>query len=215
VKVVTGDTKVVERGKGDEMFINTSGVGVVPEGVCVRPDQIRKGDVILLNGDIGRHGICIMAQREGLEFDAGIESDCAPLNGLVQALQSGGVEVHCLRDLTRGGLGGVAVELAQNCGLGLTLDENSIPVSEQVRGACEILGFDPLYVANEGRLLAFVKESDAARALQILRTHPLGLAAAIIGQVENKMPGMALLRNAIGTTRILDMISGEQLPRIC
>jgi hydrogenase expression/formation protein HypE len=215
VQIVTGDTKVVQRGKGDGMFINTAGVGVVREGVCVRPDRIQKGDIILLNGDIGRHGICIMAQREGLEFEVKIESDCAPLNGLVQTLLDGGVEVHCLRDLTRGGLGGVVVELAQSSRLGLTLEEVSIPICEEVKGACEILGFDPLYVANEGRLIAFIKAVDTEKALKMMRTHPVGKDAAVIGQVDDKMPGIALLRNSINTTHILDMISGEQLPRIC
>lgn len=215
VKIVTGDTKVVERGKGDGIFINTSGVGVLRPGLQIGAARIQTGDAVLINGDLGRHGICIMARRQGLEFETSIESDCAPLSGIIEQLLDAGVEIHCLRDLTRGGLGGVAVELAQSCRRNVLLDQSSIPVHEQVRGACEILGFDPLYVANEGRFIAFVKQAHAQKALELMRSHEFGAEAALIGRVAAEPAGLAVLRSSIGTTRILDMLSGEQLPRIC
>lgn len=215
VPFVTGDTKVVDRGKGDGIFINTAGIGVVPPGVQVAPARVRPGDTVLLNGDIGRHGIAIMAVREGLAFDSVIESDSAPVVGAVMQLLDAGVEIHCLRDLTRGGLASAAVEIAEASGLEIRLEENAIPVREDVRGACELLGFDPLYVANEGRFIAFVPPAGAEQALQILRRHPLGEGAAVIGQVQAGRAGMVAMTSAIGTTRMIDMLSGEQLPRIC
>lgn len=220
VSIVTGDTKVVDRGKGDGVYINTAGIGRIEHGLTIAPSSVRPGDVVLLNGDVGRHGIAIMAVREGLEFESTIESDCAPLVHPVMELLDAGIEVHCLRDCTRGGLATTLVEIAETAGVLIQLDERAIAVHEQVRGACEMLGFDPLYVANEGRFLAIVAQRDAARALEILRRHPVGGATssdpAIIGRVADSKPGGRLtLKSAIGATRILDMLSGEQLPRIC
>lgn len=215
VQVVTGDTKVVDKGKGDGIFINTAGLGVVEPGVAIGPKQIRPGDRILVSGDLGRHGIAIMAVREGLQFETTIESDSAPLWGLVQALLVEGVSVHCLRDLTRGGLATALVELAEQARVPIAIEETAIPVREDVRGACEMLGLDPLYVANEGRCVAFVAPRDVDRALAILRAHPLGAQAALIGEVAGPTAGMVTMKSAIGSTRIVDMLSGEQLPRIC
>ncbi|HEX9780510.1 MAG TPA: hydrogenase expression/formation protein HypE [bacterium] len=215
VDIVTGDTKVVDRGKGDGIYLNTAGLGLVPPGVVIGPDRIRPGDVVLLSGDIGRHGIAIMAVREGLEFESAIESDSAPLAGLVAALVEAGIEVHCLRDLTRGGLASALVELAQSARVPLAVDEAAVPVREEVRGACEMLGLDPLYVANEGRFVAFVAPQDAPRAAALMRAHPLGQQAVEIGRVAGDTPGLVSLKSAIGSSRILDMLSGEQLPRIC
>jgi hydrogenase expression/formation protein HypE len=215
VQFVTGDTKVVDRGKGDGIFINTAGIGLVRPGLQVAPARVRSGDMVLLNGDVGRHGIAIMAVREGLAFDSVIESDSAPVVDLVMQLLDEGVEIHCMRDLTRGGLASAAVEIAEASGLEIRLDEKTIPVREDVRGACELLGFDPLYVANEGRFIAFVPPASAEKALQILRSHALGQGAAVIGQANSGHAGMVAMTNAIGTTRMIDMLSGEQLPRIC
>ncbi len=215
VQVVTGDTKVVDRGKGDQLYINTSGVGILSYNINVAPQYIQPGDAILLSGDIGRHGMAIMAVREGLAFESVIESDCAPLTGLVFSLLDAGIEIHCMRDLTRGGLASAAVEIAQAGGLQLQLRENAIPVREDVRGACEILGLDPLYVANEGRFIAFVASTDAERALEIVRKQPNGETAALIGRVCDQTNGMVMIESTIGTNRIVEMFSGEQLPRIC
>lgn len=215
VQLVTGDTKVVDKGKGDGIFINTSGIGIIEHDLAIAPKSVRPGDLILLNGDIGRHGIAILAVREGLSFEVQITSDCAPLAGLVMRLLEAGIEVHCLRDLTRGGLASAVNEIAQTANVHIMIDEGSIPVREDVQGACEILGLDPLYVANEGRFIAFVASEDAERALETMRTYPLGAEAAIIGQVTQDPAGLVTLRSRIGATRILDMLSGEQLPRIC
>lgn len=215
VAIVTGDTKVVDKGKGDGLFINTSGVGVIEHDLIIAPGSAQPGDAILLSGDIGRHGITIMSEREGLGFETTIESDCAPLWGLVKLLLDQGVAIHCLRDLTRGGLTSGLNEIAQAAQLQVDIDEASIPVREEVRGACEILGFDPLYVANEGRFVAFIPANDRERALALLRSHPLGADAAFIGTVTKGSPGLVTLKSRIGATRILDMLSGEQLPRIC
>ena len=215
VAIVTGDTKVVDKGKGDQIFINTSGVGVVEADVSIVPRNVRPGDAVLLNGDIGRHGMAVMAKREGLEFETTIESDCAPLADLVVTLLAAGIDVHCLRDLTRGGLASAVVEIARGAGLQIDLDETVIPVSEPVRAACEFLGLDPIYVANEGRFIAFVPEKDAGDALQVMRSHPLGSDARQIGKVSRGRAGMVTLRTSIGTQAVIDMLSGEQLPRIC
>ena len=221
VTIVTGDTKVVDRGKGDGIFINTSGVGVVPAGVSIGPSQVQPGDAILLSGDVGRHGIAIMALREGLEFETTIASDCAPLVRPVQALLEGGIDIHCLRDLTRGGLASALNEIAQDRGLDLTIAEKQIPVNGEVQGACEILGFDPLYVANEGRFIAFVPAAQVEPALAILRSHlPQDSLPCQIGQVEaspgqSSVPGRVILTSRIGSRRFLELLSGEQLPRIC
>ncbi len=215
VQLVTGDTKVVNRGKGDGIFINTAGIGVIESGRSISPAGVRPGDAILLSGDIGRHGIAIMAVREGLEFESTIASDCAALSGIVLSLFEAGLEVHCLRDLTRGGLASALVEIAEAARLHFEISESAIPVREDVQGACEILGFDPLYVANEGRFVAFVPAKEADRALEQLRAHPLGEQARIIGTVKDTDTGLVTMRSRIGATRIVDMISGEQLPRIC
>ena len=216
VRIVTGDTKVVNRGKGDGIFINTSGIGRVIAGQPITPASVRPGDAIIISGDVGRHGIAVMAVREGLEFESVIESDCAPLNGIVSSLIESGIEIHCLRDLTRGGLAGALVEIAEAAGLHCEIRERDVPVREDVRGACEILGFDPLYVANEGRFAAFVPEREAERAIEIMRRHPSGEGVRIIGIVnKNTNPGLVTMRSRIGASRIVDMISGEQLPRIC
>ncbi len=215
VEMVTGDTKVVDRGKGDGLYVNTAGVGVVQAAHPVAPASIRPGDAVLLSGDIGRHGIAIMAVRENLAFETTIESDCAPVADVVLALLDAGIEIHCLRDLTRGGMASALVELAEAARLHIGIQENSIPVREDVRGACEILGFDPLYVANEGRFLAIVAPHDAERALVLLRSHPLGQGASLVGSVSAEPPGLVTMRSSIGASRIVDMLTGEQLPRIC
>ncbi len=215
VQLVTGDTKVVERGKGDGVFITTTGVGVLDHDLRIEPRSVRPGDLILLNGDIGRHGIAIMAVREGLAFDTTIQSDSAALSGLVQDLLKAGIEIHCLRDLTRGGLSSALVEIAEAAGIEIAIQEHSIPVREEVQGACEILGFDPLYVANEGRFVAFVPSDAAERALSIVRAHPLGEGASLIGTVRDGTSGLVTMKTAIGGSRVVDMLSGEQLPRIC
>lgn len=218
VTIVTGDTKVVDRGKGDGIFINTAGIGAVASGIRIAPQYVQPGDAILLSGDLGRHGIAIMALREGLEFETTIESDCAPLHRPVQALLDGGIEVHCLRDLTRGGLASALNEIAQGRELNLTIAENLIPVEGQVQGACEILGFDPLYVANEGRFIAFVPAAQVEPALTLLRSHlPPDSQPCCIGQVEpdGSGGGRVILSSRVGSRRFLELLSGEQLPRIC
>ncbi len=215
VRLVTGDTKVVDRGKGDGIFINTSGVGVLDHGLRIGPAEVAAGDALILSGDVGRHGIAIMASREGLAFENSVESDCAPLADSVHALLKAGVEVHCLRDLTRGGLATVLVEIAEAAGLNVQLDETAVPVANEVRGACELLGLDPLYVANEGRFAAFVAPGDAARTVDILRSCRHSAGAVLVGQVRSEPAGIATLKGRFGADRILDMLSGEQLPRIC
>lgn len=210
VQIVTGDTKVVDRGKGDGIFINTAGVGLIEHDCVLAPRSVRPGDVILLNGDIGRHGMAIMAAREGLAFESEIESDCAPLAAPVLRLLEAGVDVHCLRDLTRGGLASALVEIAEAASLHLHIHESAIPVREDVRGACEILGLDPLYVANEGKFIAFVPEAEAERARELM-----GNETVVIGQVLDDKPNLVTIRSAIGANRVVDMLSGDQLPRIC
>jgi hydrogenase expression/formation protein HypE len=215
VQLVTGDTKVVDRGKGDGIFINTAGVGVVEFDRPIGPARLEPGDLLLLNGDIGRHGIAIMAVREGLAFETAIESDTAPLAALVLDLLHGGIDIHCMRDLTRGGLASALVEIAEAARQHIHIEEQAIPVREDVRGACEILGFDPLYIANEGRFGCFVPAEQAERALAIMRAHPLGVGATVIGRVTGDEPQLVTMKSAIGASRIVDMLSGEQLPRIC
>ncbi|HEX3990115.1 MAG TPA: hydrogenase expression/formation protein HypE [Acetobacteraceae bacterium] len=214
VRLVTGDTKVVERGKGDGIYINTAGVGLVRSGIVLEPARVRPGDAVLLSGDIGRHGIAVMAAREGFGFEGDIASDCAPLSATVMRLIDAGIELRCLRDPTRGGLATTLVEIAQAGGVVIRIDESSIAISDPVRGACELLGLDPLYVANEGRFVAFVPQHEASTALAVLRGGPGGDGAAIIGRVE-ATGRTVLLDGLIGGTRALDMLSGEQLPRIC
>ena len=215
VRIVTGDTKVVDRGKGDGIYINTSGIGIIEHALSIVPSNVQAGDVILINGDIGRHGVAIMASRENLEFETTIESDCAPLNDIVARLISGGVDVHCLRDLTRGGLASALNEISHDAFKTIEIDESAVPVVEQVASACAMMGFDPLYVANEGRFIAFVPKKQAALALKILQGHELGQGACLIGEVLAEKRPVVILKSIIGASRILDMISGEQLPRIC
>ncbi|KFE67069.1 hydrogenase expression/formation protein HypE [Hyalangium minutum] len=215
VRLVTGDTKVVDRGKADGLFINTSGAGHVPEGRSVHPRRVRPGDAVLVSGDVGQHGIAVLSVREGLAFETPVQSDCSPLTPLVEALFSAGVDVHALRDTTRGGLASALNELALDGGVSVLLEETSVPVNEAVSGACELLGLDPLYVACEGRMVAFVPEPQAEVALAALRGHPLGVAAARIGRVTEGPAGRVSLRTRLGGHRLLDLLSGEQLPRIC
>ena len=215
VSIVTGDTKVVDRGKGDGLFINTAGIGWVPEGLLVAPRSVRPADALLLSGDLGRHGIAVLSVREGLAFETPVESDCASILPLAQALLAGGIPVHCMRDPTRGGLASVLNEIALDAGVGITLEEAAIPVLDGVRGACEILGLDPLYVACEGRMVVFVPAGQADRALGLLRAVHGGEGAQRIGWVTATEPGRVLLRTALGTRRPLELLSGEQLPRIC
>jgi len=215
VKIVTGDTKVVDRGKGDGVYINTAGVGVIDHDLVIGPQSVRPGDAVLLSGDVGRHGMAIMAQREGLEFESTIHSDCAPLVGAVRNLIDTGVDVHCMRDLTRGGLASGLVEIASSAGVVVRIDERAVPVDDQVSAACEILGLDPLYVANEGCFVAFVPQAQAHYALSVMRRDPAAAHAVQIGSVDSVGDGVVLLKSAIGAERIMDLLSGEQLPRIC
>jgi len=215
VQLVTGDTKVVDRGKGDEIFINTAGVGVIEHTLAISPGSVRPGDAVILSGDLGRHGIAIMAAREGLEFETVIESDCAPLASTVAALFADGIEVHCLRDLTRGGLASALVEIAEASGLEINIEEEQIGVREDVRGACEILGFDPMYLANEGRFVAFVPADGADEAVEVINSAVTDTIAKRIGTVSRNTTGDVTMKSLIGGIRIVDMFSGEQLPRIC
>jgi hydrogenase expression/formation protein HypE len=215
VQFVTGDTKVVDKGSGDQIFVNTAGIGLLEHALSIAPIQVRPGDAILVSGDLGRHGIAVVAVRQGLEFETTIESDCAPLAQPVLALLDAGFEVHCLRDLTRGGLATALIEIAETARLSIAIDESAIPIEEDVQGACEILGFDPLYLANEGRFVVFLPASRAAEALEVLRAHAVCSGAVQIGVVGENTAAMVTLRSRIGTTRVLDMLTGEQLPRIC
>jgi len=216
VEVATGDTKVVGRGKGDGVFINTTGLGLIPPGIHISPLRARPGNAVLISGAIAVHGIAILSVREGLEFETTLESDTAPLNGLVEALLGAvGPEAHVLRDPTRGGVSSALNEIASSAGVGIVLEETGIPLWDEVKGACEILGLDPLYVANEGKCLAIVAPEAAEAALEAMRSHPLGREAAIIGQVVEEHPGTVTLRSRVGGKRVMDMLSGEQLPRIC
>jgi hydrogenase expression/formation protein HypE len=216
VLLITGDTKVVDRGKGDKIFINTSGIGVIDEGIEILPTRISPGDKILLSGTIGDHGMTILSEREGLRFQSELRSDTAPLNGLVDGLlRSGGKEIHFLRDITRGGLATVLNEIASSSSRGITVTEEKIPVNLVVRSACEILGLDPLYVANEGKLVAIVDPPVADRLLKVMKRDPLGRNAAIIGEVVEAHPGRVFMRTTMGTSRIVDLLAAEQLPRIC
>ena len=215
VQVITGDTKVVERGKGDGVFINTSGIGPVLPDVDVGPHRLRPGDEIVISGPIGLHGIAIMALREGIDLETEIRSDAAPVYPLVEALAAAGLEIHMLRDPTRGGVSSALNEMARRGGVGIRLDEEPLPIPVEVEGVCEILGLDPLYVANEGNFLAIMAEGQGGRALETLRQHPLGACAALIGRVAAEHPGIVVMRTKIGGERVVDMMSGEQLPRIC
>ncbi|MFD9721779.1 hydrogenase expression/formation protein HypE [Streptomyces sp. NPDC059076] len=215
VQVVTGDTKVVEAGHGDGVYINTSGIGLIPQGVDIRPQRAAPGDVVIVSGEIGLHGVAIMSVREGLEFGVEIASDCAALGGLVQAMLDVTPDIHVLRDPTRGGLAASLHEIATAAGVGVRIEERAVPVPPQVANACAILGLDPLYVANEGKLVAFVPREEADAVLAALRAHPLGAGAAVIGECVTEHPGMVVARTGFGGTRVVDLPLGEQLPRIC
>ncbi|MGV9289399.1 hydrogenase expression/formation protein HypE [Streptomyces sp. NPDC003719] len=215
VRVVTGDTKVVEAGHGDGVYINTSGIGLVPAGVDLRPGRVVPGDVILVNGAIGVHGVAIMSERENLRFEADVTSDCAALGGLVEAMLTACPDLHALRDPTRGGLAASLNEIATASGTGIVVRERAVPVPPPVAGACAMLGLDPMYVANEGKLVAFAPREHADAVLAAMRAHPLGAEAVIIGEVVADHPGMVVARTGLGGTRVVDMPLGEQLPRIC
>jgi hydrogenase expression/formation protein HypE len=215
VKVVTGDTKVVNRGTADKIFVNTSGLGVVPEGVDISGSHTRAGDKIILSGTIGDHGIALLSRREGLEFRTTLESDCAPLNGLVQQILGVSKNVHSLRDPTRGGLAGTLCEFAEQSHAGVRIEEAQIPIKDAVRAVCELMGFDPLYVANEGKLVAVVAPEDAERVLDQMHRHPYGIEARIIGEAVSEHPGRVVMKTPLGTSRIVERLTGELLPRIC
>ena len=215
VRIVTGDTKVVDAGHGDGVYITTTGIGVVPEGVDLGPHRVQPGDVVIVSGPVGLHGIAVMSCREGLEFGSEIRSDCAPLNGLVDALLGAGVDVHMLRDPTRGGVAATLNEIARSSRTGVEIVERDVPVPDDVRAACGFLGLDPLYVANEGKLVAFVAAADAELALATLMAHELGAGATRIGTVVEAHPGVVVARTGIGGTRVVDLPLAEQLPRIC
>jgi hydrogenase expression/formation protein HypE len=215
VKIVTGDTKVVPRGKADKIFINTSGVGMLFEGVTVSGSRARPGDKIILSGTLADHGIAILTAREGLTFDGDLKTDSAPLNHMVKAVLSSGYDVHVLRDPTRGGVGTTLNEIASQSGVGITLFEKELPVRKEVNGVCELLGFDPLYIANEGKLIAVVPEEHALQVLEIIQADVFGKDAAIVGEVTDQHPGKVFMETAVGGRRLVDMLTGEQLPRIC
>lgn len=215
VDIVTGDTKVVERGKGDGVYINTTGVGVIEHDLRIAPAAVKPGDAVIVSGDLGRHGTAIMAQREGLEFETRIVSDCAPLVDSVMSLLDAGITIHCLRDMTRGGLAAAAHEICSASQTSMELDEEAIPVLEDVRGACELLGLDAIHVANEGRFLAILPEPGAERALEILHGDPQTEGACIVGRIGPREAFAVSLKTQLGQLRVVDLPSGEQLPRIC
>jgi hydrogenase expression/formation protein HypE len=215
VELVTGDTKVVNKGHGDGLFINTTGIGVIPEDVNIAPNRAKTGDVVLVSGTIGDHGMAIMSVREGLEFETQIESDTSPLNGLVDVMLQVTNDIHCLRDATRGGLAAALNELAGSSQAGISIEEVLVPVRPEVRSACEMLGLDPLYTANEGKLVAIVPEKTSGDILEAMKAHPLGENAQIIGKVVDEHPGLVTAKTQIGGTRVVDLPAGELLPRIC
>ncbi len=215
VRIVAGDTKVVGRGQADKLFINTAGIGLAPVGVNISATNVQPGDVALVSGAVGDHGLAIMTQREGLRFDSPLASDCAPLNSMVRAMLEAAPHIHTLRDPTRGGLATALCELAASSHVGVEIEESAVPVHEAVRAASELLGLDPFYAANEGKLIAFVPQGEADVALQAMRAHPLGREAAIIGRAVVEHPGRVVARTLLGTRRLLDMLAGEPLPRIC
>ena len=215
VQIVAGDTTVVDKGHGDGVYINTSGLGIIPEGVDIRPQRAQPGDVVIVSGEIGLHGIAILSVREGLEFGAAVESDCAPLNGLVEAMLAASRAIHVLRDPTRGGLAATLNEIARAARVGVVYEERRLPVPPAVAAACEMLGMDPVYIANEGKLIAVVAPEAAEIVLEVMQRHPLGAKAAIIGRITAEHPGVVVARTGIGGSRVVDMQVGEQLPRIC
>jgi hydrogenase expression/formation protein HypE len=215
VEIVTGDTKVVQRGSADGIFVNTAGVGLIPDGVNISGSNARPGDSVILNGTIGDHGIAVLSKREGLSFTTMLESDCAPLGGLVAAMLGVCPEIRCLRDPTRGGLASTLNELAKQSGVGIRIEEEKVPVREEVMAACEMLGLDPLYVANEGKLVAIVPAEHTEKVLKAMRGNRYGRNASLIGRVEEKTPGRVVMKTPLGTSRIVDMLTGDILPRIC
>jgi hydrogenase expression/formation protein HypE len=215
VKIVTGDTKVVHRGSADRLFINTSGIGSIPDGVDISGSNARPGDRVLLSGAIGEHGIAVLSRREGLSFTTQLESDCAPLNRLVAEMLGASLNIHCLRDPTRGGLATTLNELARQSGVSIRIEEERVPVREEVLAACEMLGLDPLYIANEGKLVSIVKAEDEGIILKAMRSNPYGKEAVTIGEVSAQNPGRVVMKTSLGSTRIVDMMVGDPLPRIC
>jgi hydrogenase expression/formation protein HypE len=215
VRVVTGDTKVVNRGSADRLFVNTAGVGSLPERVEISGSNARPGDKVILSGTVGDHGIAVLSRREGLGFSTRLESDCAPLNGLVAQMMKASARIHAMRDPTRGGLATTLNEIAAQSKAGIRIEEEKVPVRPEVRGACDMLGIDPLYVANEGKLVALVHPEDAGRVLETMRQHRYGKDAAIIGEVRPDHPGRAVMKTTLGASRIVDMLVGDPLPRIC
>lgn len=215
VQIAAGDTKVVNKGHGDGVYINTSGIGRVPEGVQIGPALAQPGDAVIVSGTMGDHGIAIMSVREGLKFQTEIKSDTAPLHGLVAAMLENTHNIHCLRDATRGGLAAVLNELAQASNVGIEFDEMKVPVRQEVMAACEMLGLDPLFIANEGKLVAFIPEKDAESTLAVMQRHSYGKNARIIGKVVEQHPGMVVAKTSIGGSRVVDLPAGELLPRIC
>ena len=215
VEIVTGDTKVVHRGSADKLFINTAGIGIIPEGINISGNKARPGDRVILSGTIGDHGIAVLSQREGLSFSTQLESDCASLGSLVAEMLAASPDIHCLRDPTRGGLATTLNELAKQSKVSIRIEEEKIPVREEVLAACEMLGFDPLYIANEGKLVAIVSAKDADKILKAMRENHYGTGAAIIGEVKAEHPGRVVMKTCLGASRIVDMLVGDLLPRIC
>ena len=215
VQIITGDTKVVNRGSADKLFINTAGLGMIAEGINISGSNARPGDKVLLSGTIGDHGIAVLSQREGLSFSTQLESDCAPLGSLVAEMLNASPNIHCLRDPTRGGLATTLNELAKQSKVSIRIDEEKIPVREEVLAACEMLGFDPLYIANEGKLVAIVPEEDADKVLKAMQENHYGKSAAIIGEVRAEHPGRVVMKTCLGASRMVDMLVGDLLPRIC
>jgi hydrogenase expression/formation protein HypE len=215
VQIVTGDTKVVNKGSADKLFVNTAGIGTVPEGIDISGSNAQPGDKVILSGTIGDHGIAVLSQREGIGFSTRLESDCAPLNGLVAEMMAASRQIHALRDPTRGGLATTLNEIAAQSKVGIRIEEDKVSVRDEVRGACEMLGIDPLYVANEGKLVALVHPEDAEAVLQKMRQHRYGKNAAIIGEVRPDHPGRVVMKTTLGASRIVDMLVGDPLPRIC
>ncbi|MGD9143881.1 MAG: hydrogenase expression/formation protein HypE, partial [Dehalococcoidia bacterium] len=215
VKIITGDTKVVNRGSADKLFINTAGIGQVPEGVNISAASARPGDKIIINGNIGDHGIAVLSQREGLKFKLPVPSDCAPLNSLVADMLATSADIHCLRDPTRGGLATTLNDFAVQSNAGINIEEDKIPADKAVLAACELLGLDPLYIANEGKVVAIVPAKDAEKILEVIKKNKYGQYSAIIGDVTDKRPGQVVMKTSLGSSRIVDMPVGELLPRIC
>jgi hydrogenase expression/formation protein HypE len=215
IRIVAGDTKVVEAGSGDGVYVTTAGIGLVPPGVDIRPQRARPGDVVLVSGEIGLHGVAVLSVREGLNFGTEVVSDTAPLSGLVAAMLAVEPDLHVLRDPTRGGLAATLNEIADASGVGVEVVERAVPVPESVRNACGFLGLDPWYVANEGKLVAFVPRASADAVLAVMRAHPLGASAAVVGECVDAHPGVVVARTAFGATRVVELPLGEQLPRIC